>query len=103
MNRILVITLGLLSVLVNLSSVPSSHAVTGIDEVTSLRSKLHATIEHANLELSSEEPKAHWLLINDVPWKWDDSALLFSDSFVNTNYDYLNPEKGDQKVIEFNF
>jgi hypothetical protein len=54
-------------------------------------------------EVEAPTVQAHWLLVNDVPWKWDESALVFSGSFVNTNYKKLVPENGKNSVINFDF
>ncbi|MFN7310850.1 MAG: hypothetical protein ACK5T0_05720 [Vampirovibrionales bacterium] len=91
------------TVLTLLASSSISQAATGIDEVTSLRSKLRATIEHMDLDEATEATQSHWLLINNVPWKWDESALSFSGTFVNTNYSKLHPKDDNKNVINFDF
>ncbi len=103
MKHSLVLSFAIFSIVFNLIFSPASQAVTGIDEVTSLRSKLHATIEHMDLDEGTEEAQAHWLLINNVPWKWDESALVFSGSFVNTNYKKLVPKEDKKNVLQFDF
>ncbi|MFN9690988.1 MAG: hypothetical protein ACK551_02695 [Vampirovibrionales bacterium] len=100
MKITLILSFALLTLFV---SSPISQAATGIDEVTSLRSKLRATVEHMALNEESEASQSHWLLINEVPWKWDESALVFSGSFVNTNYKRLAPSADDKNVINFDF
>ena len=92
MKNSLVFTLAVVALF---SSTAVSLAVTGIDEVTSLRSKLHATVEHVTSDAVTEEDQAHWLVINQTPWKWDESALELSASIVNTNYQQTNANHGD--------
>jgi hypothetical protein len=81
----------------------------GIDEVTSLRAKVHAEIEHANTEETSNlnSTKSHWLLVNDTAWKWDESALSISEEMVNTHYDKKPPhdfDNDDEKnTLKFDF
>ena len=105
-----------LAVIALFSSTALSLAATGIDEVTSLRSKLNATVEHVSSDAVTEEDQAHWLVTNQTPWKSDDSALDVSASFVNINYQQANAGHGgghdggghddghgDRTAIDFDF
>ena len=79
----------------------------GIDEVTSLRAKVHAEIEQANTEEMSNlnSSPSHWLLVNDTAWKWDESVLSISEQMVNTHYDKKPPRDydGDDEKNTLNF